>query len=425
MRCVRLYPLFAIALLVTATGASSTCVVQERVINLSPATIDSHGNMYALDRSDSGWGPLRKFDSSGLPVWVQPWPPTPLPQPPRPGGRSTLAVDRSGNVYVTVDGISEIVTVKHDAQGVRLWEARTIGDRDWTMGSGALMAIDDESGAVYVIGMRTLASQERSVLINGVAEVITEVTKAIVTIKYGPDGRQEWAAQYGSGTGASANAIAIGPDGSVAVAGCPGYENCVLLKYDAQGALLWAQPSPFSEFVRIDAGGAVYAGGSGPVRKYDASGALMWSGLAAAYGIDDMELDGAGNLYVGAGLDTAKYGPSGELLWSVRVPGNPGPGTGSQLALDGAGNVYASAYLFKWGCSGVAVGYSASSIATAKYDANGAQMWLMTYPEGEACLLPPAIVYDLVVDERGNVYVEYGSAYSGSGVIKYAQPGGP
>jgi len=407
MPCVRLYPLFAIVLLVTATGAASTCVVQERVIPASAVVkVDSGGNLYALDWSGSGWGPLRKFDSSGLPVWVQPGPAAPLPQPPRPCCRSTLAVDRSGNVYVTVDSISEIVTVKHDAQGVRLWEARTIGERDETMGSGDLMAIDDESGAVYVIGGRVLTQEQKTVIINEREEIITIKYGAIITIKYGPDGRQEWAAQYGSAWGASANAIAIGPDGSVAVAGCLGY-NCVVLKYDAQGALLWEQPGPSSWFVRIDAGGAVYAGGSGPVRKYDASGSLLWSGLPSGYGIDGMEVDGAGNVYVLAGQGrTSKYGPSGELLWSV---GGGASGL-CALALDGVGNVYVSAP------------DTSGAIVTVKYDANGAQMWRVSYEEGGGHVCPYAGAGGVAVDERGNVYVQ---THCAGGLIKYAQPGGP
>ena len=126
--------------------------------------------------------------------------------------------------------------------------------------------------------------------------------------------------------------------------------------------------------------------------------------------------DAAGNWYVAASVERTdgassfaviKHRPDGSVAWVGRYNGASG-GTGGAavaVAVDGAGNVVASGYVYFGGTS-----MSAIDGLVVKFDAGGAQRWSYRYGG-------PGNYYDLLghlaADAAGNVYAS-GRSYSTS-----------
>jgi hypothetical protein len=154
--------------------------------------VNGSGDVYI-----SSWNYLVKYALDGRELWN-----TFLE-----GRRRAMAVEENGSVYAIITSqseplVSELVTVKYDASGNKLWAARLDG------GSGAAVAID-AAGDVYVMG---------------------GYEWAMLTLKYSSEGEELWSA-----LGAD---LAIDPAGQVYVAGRLD-DNMGLVKYDADGNELW------------------------------------------------------------------------------------------------------------------------------------------------------------------------------------------
>ena len=224
-----------------------------------------------------------------------------------------LAVDNSGNVYVT--GYStgsgpgyDYATIKYNPDGNQLWVARYNGDANDDDQACALAV--DSLGNVYVTGYS-----------NG-----SGTGNDYATIKYSPDGNQLWVARYNGPPGNDddgAYALVVDNNsGNVYVTGySTGNGTCndyATIKYNPDGNQLWV---------------ARY---NGPGNGSDTASALA--------------VDSSGNVYVtgysdgsGTGDDyaTIKYSPDGNQLWVERYngPGNNSD-SASDLAVDNSGNVY-------------------------------------------------------------------------------------
>ena len=109
--------------------------------------VDSSGNVYVTGTSASQTGydyATVKYDTSGKEQWVARYNGA--------SGASAIAVDNSGNVYVTGTTVSyDYATVKYDASGKEQWVARYTGPGDRVDNAKAI-AIDG-TGNVYVTGM--------------------------------------------------------------------------------------------------------------------------------------------------------------------------------------------------------------------------------------------------------------------------------
>jgi len=145
-----------------------------------------------------------KYNASGVQQWVARYD--------GPGssddGATAIAVDGSGNVYVT--GISygsgtsyDYATVKYNASGVQQWVARYDGPGSYDDGATAVAV--DGSGNVYVTG----------------ESFGSGTFFDYATVKYNASGVQQWVARY-DGPGSSddgAAAIAVDGSGNVYVTG--------------------------------------------------------------------------------------------------------------------------------------------------------------------------------------------------------------
>ncbi len=223
-----------------------------------------------------------KYDTNGKLLWQARYN-GPLNQ----DGSSALALDNQGNVYVT--GASggfgsgyDVVILKYDANGSRLWVVRYDGPESGDDGARAI-AVNAE-GNVYVSG--------------GSSDPVGLSQGYQVTLKYNSSGQQQWAMRYQDlGFAGSSDLIAVSRSGEVYVAPSFGGRTIGpwstywrLLKYDGQGKLL--RNLMFA------------AAQAGPV--YDR--------------VVFLALDSARNLLLASVKATAKFDPELNMLWSASLP---------------------------------------------------------------------------------------------------------
>ena len=348
--------------------------------------IDLSGNVYVTGSSYGGDSTgtdyaTIKYGADGTELWVKRYNGTGSSY----DSASALAVDGSGNVYVTGDSYkdttgTDYATIKYSADGNQLWVARYNGPENGDEEVHGL-AIDG-SGNVYVTGTSFDSSTDND----------------YVTIKYDTNGNRQWVATYNGTENSddSVSALATDNSGNVYVTGTSfgGSTNYdfATVKYGPDGSQLWA---------------ARY---NGPANGDD--------------GAKDLVTDNAGNVYVtGYGYDsntdydyaTVKYGPGGNQLWAARYNG---PANGLDfayaLAIDNSGNVYVTGYSYD---SNTDYDY-----ATVKYGPDGREIWVARY-NGTANSSDYG--YAVLVDNSGNVYVTGQSMGIGTdfdyATVKYIQ----
>ncbi|MCX6641467.1 MAG: SBBP repeat-containing protein, partial [bacterium] len=337
--------------------------------------VDGNGNVYITGRSygsgtDYDYVTI-KYNSAGFQEWVAHYN--------GPGNSydeaASLAVDGSGNVYVT--GCSwgsgtdyDYATIKYNSAGVQQWVARYSGPGSYY--DEAYNLAVDGSGNVYVTG-----SSEGS-----------GTGPDYATIKYNSSGVQEWVARY-NGPGNDydeAYSLAVDGSGNVCVTGYSlgsgTDQDYATIKYNSAGVQQWV---------------ARY---NGPGNHYDYAYSLA--------------VDGSGNVYVtgssiGSGTNrdyaTIRYNSAGVQEWVARYNG---PGNNwdeaTSLAVDGSGNVYVTGHSYG---SGTYADY-----ATIKYNSAGVQEWVARY-NGPGNSGDEA--NSLAVDGSGNVYVTGISDGGGTG----------
>ena len=330
-----------------------------------------------------------------------------------------LAVDGSGNVYVTGKSYSGIniggyynydysyATVKYDTAGKQLWAAHydgPAGDDDVPQA----IAVDSQ-GNVYVTGKSYNGKH-----ITNPTETPSSGSNdyAYATVKYDPSGNQLWAARY-DGLGQVddiARAIALDGSGNAYVTGSSG-GNYVTIKYDSMGGQLWLAQYGNSTVstdgavaMGLDSSGNVYVTGSSQGNlatvKYDFMGKQLWAvtyeGEAKAVALDNL-----GNVYVtgqsGREFATIKYDALGNRLWVAGFSGPlRGDGEVAAIAVDGSGNVYVT------GTAWSPRSYL-DSYATIKYNNLGNQLWAARYDGPVPYYLGEAVA--LALSASGNVYV--------------------
>jgi uncharacterized delta-60 repeat protein len=349
-----------------------------------------------------------------------------------------IAVDRSGNVYVTgsvydSSRSEDYLTIKYSSSGSAVWMARYENDSLAPEQDKAFALAIDSSGNVYVTGKSRMAGHAED----------------CVTIKYNSNGEQVWLARYDGSIHNSDEAFAIAVDrqGNVYITGWSSDPTLAYLtvKYDSSGREQWHARYDGPDYedqakaLTVDAQGNVYVTGYsrdvyGPnyaTIKYDPNGSELWVRRYNGPADDDdvaraIALDQEGNVYVTgysyysfyppySSYTTIKYSPIGEQLWLRRYDGPVGAlNEAHAMALDGDGNIY---------LTGRTMGSSSSwDYTTLKYNSAGDLIWEARYDNGDE-----DIANAIAVDSAGYVYVtgeSEGISNYDYATVKYNPAGG-
>ena len=375
---------------------------------------------------------------------------------------NAIAVDGSGNVYVTGDswaswgtpvrayagGLTEAFVAKLDSNGKLQWNTFLGGSGD---SSGYGISVDG-NGNSYVAGTSgsTWGSPVRA-FSNGSYDAFAA--------KLDSDGGLKWNTFLGGSADDWGKAIALDGSGNVYLAGYSnatwdtpvsafggGTDDAFAAKLNSSGVYQWhtflgGSGADDAPGMAVDGGGNVYVTGESsaawgsPVRafsgnvdafaaKLNTSGALAWNtflghtGLGTDWG-KAIAVNGSGDVYVigisfaswgspvrafsGGTYDTfaAKLDSDGVLLWNTFLGGS-GLDQGNAVMLDGSDNVYvAGKSSASWGAPVRAyIGGSGADAYAAKLNSSGVLQW-NTFLGGEGDDYGNAIA----VDGSGNIYV--------------------
>lgn len=407
--------------------------------NASSVVVDGSGNVYV---TGSGTGNVTsndyatvKYNSSGNQQWAA------IYNGPTGTGfdvASSIAVDGSGNVYVTGTsfgngGHHDYATIKYNSSGDSVWVRRYNGPPGNSGDEATTIAVDG-SGNVYVSGSSP-----------GIG-----TSNDYATIKYNSSGVEQWVSRY-NGPGNSIDKVfsmALDISGNVYVTGWSigsgTADDYATIKYNSSGAEQWVSRyngpgnnTDIAYSLALDGSGNVYvtgySKGNGTLEdfatiKYNSNGVEQWvsrhngpgNGLDVARSI---AVDGSANVFVtgyttgstGYGYTTVKYNSTGAEQWVRRYNG---PGNvfdwAQSIALDAFGNVYVTG-----GSAGIAFD---RDYATIKYNSSGDSLWVQRYDGVQHNSDEAAAVS---VDGSGNVYVTGYSIVNGNNTdyitVKYSQ----
>ncbi|MBI3123960.1 MAG: SBBP repeat-containing protein [Ignavibacteriales bacterium] len=337
---------------------------------------------------------------------------------------NSMAVDGSGNVYVTGNYAStadfdpsgnttnltsaggyDIYFAKYDANGALLW-AKSAGGTGTDYGNSIAV---DASGCIYVTGY--FSGTANFAPSEGTANRTSAGSSDIFFAKYNANGNIMWVKSVGGTSGDYGNSIAVDASGNVYITGHfsgtadfdPSdnttnlvswvYSDIFCAKYDANGALLWANSAEgdsydYGKSIAVDGSGNVYITGSFSSQaffgteylfstgsedvffaKYNSSGTIQWAKKVGGTNSEDCNsiiVDGSSNIYIAGGfqgtadfdpsagttnltsagsLDVffAKYNYSGDLQWAKNISGTDYD-IGNSTAVDGSGYVFVTGF---------------------------------------------------------------------------------
>jgi hypothetical protein len=334
----------------------------------------------------------------------------------------SLAVDKTGNVYVT--GIigyenhhsigthewsssgGKVFLAKYDPNGKLVWLQKAAGTGK-DEGNGVTV---DGAGNVYVAGYF-------SGKINFGTNLYTaKGNRDAFLAKYDSTGKLIWV-QNAGGIGGAAESwkVAADEDGNVCVTGNfegkadfgdqslvsrslgDGQSDMFVAKYNSAGKVLWVRQAGEMGAnggygIATDINGAVYVTG----RFADGRG----EGISISFDkikIANSSEDNLGNFIV-------KYDRDGKVLWAQATPGIMAYGTQNSIAIDKMQHIYlAGSFNFNTKFAGMALTNRAEmndDIFLILYDSNGMVRWVRTAggTAHDEC-------YAVASDESGNAYL--------------------
>jgi uncharacterized delta-60 repeat protein len=197
--------------------------------------LDNGGNVYVTGKSKGAGNDFDFLTIKYNPAGVEQW----TAQYNNPSGNGwdmayALAVDNSGNVYVTgqsydLTSYYDCLTIKYNSSGVQQWVQRYSYEGNWS-DEGKAITVDNQ-GNVYVTGR----------------SVSTTTSWDYATIKYNAGGTQQWVTRYHGMANYSDEPTGISLDnlGNVYVTGKSGigsfYYQFATVKYSPNGTQDWVR----------------------------------------------------------------------------------------------------------------------------------------------------------------------------------------
>lgn len=396
--------------------------------------VDLEGNVYVGGTSLTRWPNydfiIIKYDSNGVEQWA-----TRYDGPDNDVDLLTsMAVDASGNVYVAgasfnLNSSYDFVTIKYNTNGVQDW-VRTF-DGPGGLDDGANDLAIDTSGNVYVTGFSNSGSSGDVLTIKYNSAGVLQWSAAYD----GPNANRDEA--YAIDLDDMGNVFVAGYSFGVL------YPDYLTIKYDNSGIQKWASTydgqlysADYATALAVNSTGDVYVGGKctasststydyGTV-KYDSNGVKQWDrtdnpGPYAA--ITALALDLTQNVVITGDFKnflTIKYSPTGVKLWEVQYDGpKHGDEHAFAIAIDLLGNVV---------IAGSSVGLNSDyDFAVLKYTSAGVQQWVQRYNGTGGSR---DFMQSMKIDQVGNVYIaasiesrpDSGRTFS-MGLIKYSPDG--
>jgi uncharacterized delta-60 repeat protein len=281
--------------------------------------VDATGNVYVTGAANTNaYVFIAKYDTSGVIQWQ-----VILDNATVADTGAGIAVDGSGNVYVTgqAGGASTaayVFIVKYNTSGVIQWQRKL--DTASVSDTGTGIAVDG-SGNVYVTGQGGGDS--------------ASTTSYIFIVKYNTSGVIQWQRKLDTSVqGDSGHAIAVDGSGNAYVTGQAnttqgsGLQSLTLIaKYDTSGVIQWQRTlNKTSNYdmgygIAVDGSGNVYVTGQSSqltgafifIAKYDTTGVIQWQRSLDTASQPDIgngiAADNSGNIYVTgqANTTTAAY----------------------------------------------------------------------------------------------------------------------
>lgn len=359
-----------------------------------------------------------------------------------------IAVDDAGYVYVTgrrIDTfcnictyntkISDIITMKYDAWGNRMWLNR-YHDSAYLLAEPSDIALSN-NGTILITGNERHYKNQTG----------SYVSKLLMQ-KIDVNGETKWVKKMGKVVG---NSGRFDNNNNIIIAGASDKDNLyqtqkpVILKFNTQGSLIWSdiynEPNKNGGyyFVECDAANNIYINGQTDTLafynnpkiitvKYNAAGNRLWFKKEADHTTSilryqgDFKIDAEGNSYVTGFLDkssvdddwiTSKYDSAGKKKWTVSFNDSlNGSDRPKGLAVDEKGNVFVTGHVVN--------GRGDYAIGTIAYNKKGEVIGEDVYGKRRGNAFPVGIG----IDKNNNVYVGgsigfYDNPYPASIVIKY------
>jgi hypothetical protein len=259
--------------------------------------------------------------------------------------------------------------------------------------------------------------------------------------KFSADGTLLWNTFLGGSAFDSGYDIVLDGSGNVFVSGTSdatwgsplhGTKNGFIAKLSSSGALLWNTfPGVACTGIALN-GDSIFVTGGNSVARLNSSGSLVWSTTPLGTGTAiSIAVDGSGNSYVtgessatwgtpvrafvsgGNNAFVAKVNPGGALTWNTFLGGGYSD-SGSGIAVDGSGNVMVSGESNEaWGTP-IRAFVHTSDAFVAKLNPSGALTW-NTFLGGGG----EESGRGLALDDNGNIYI------SGFGAVSWGNPQQP